>query len=200
MAQKITISELKRLVNQVINESSDEIYELYESDGEESNLEAQFNEFYNLYFEFKEAKKRLESIQTKYKAVEDVVRQFLEESDDSEKKILKIRDLTVKIKKKGHERIDYKHAMIAAELYNKVNEQMQRMIDEMMFANQTVTYIKSTLEVKSDSENISEMNMFSRVKEKAKEMLLKLKSKIGSLFQINQKLDNLIYQLEDLAY
>lgn len=192
MTRKITLNELKRLIESVINESG-----ISEND---SNLETQFEEFYNLYLEFKEAKRQLEEIQTKYKVVEDVVRQFLEESEDSEKKMLKIRDLTVKIKKKGHERISYKHEQVATILYNKVNKKMQEMIDEIMFANKSVTYIKSTLEVKSDSENMSEMNMFGRAKEKAKEMLLRLKSKIGSMFQKNRDLDNLIYQLEDLAY
>lgn len=168
--------------------------ELYESEGNDSDLEAEYENFYQLFKEYKEAKQKFEDIQKKYKIMEDF---FREELDDNKDKVIRIKNLIVKIKARSYERTDYKYSMIAGELYNKVNRQMRDMIDELMSAIKTETKIKATLDIRYDDENLTEIDMFGG----AKNTMRKIISKLANFFSIkNRKLDSLIVDLEKLAY
>ena len=191
---KLTVQKFKKLVLDVLNESTSN---LKEEKTEGPNLELQLREFYQLYQKFQTAKTEFEQIQNEFKVAEDFVRQTLENLDESEEKMLQLENIIVKIKRKGFERTDYKYKEISEELYSRVNPQIRAIIDEIMESNKKITYIKSSIEVKSSDGELNEIALFRKAKEFFSDILSKLSRKLSLG---NSNLDDSINYLENLSY
>lgn len=197
------VSDIKNLLNRLESGSS-QSYQMDESDENISEvdvkgteLENQISEFYELFRKFQEAKAEFERIQEQFKASEDVVRTALESIDESEERMFKLEDVIVRIKKKGFERTDYKYKEASEELYRRVNPAIKALITELMENSKKITYIKSSIEVKTSEEELNEVALFR----KAKEIFTNLISTLAKKLKLkNQDLDDSIDFLEDLAY
>lgn len=191
------VSDIQDLLKSQLYQMDESSESISEVDVEGTEFEKQMSEFYELFRKFQEAKSEFEKIQDEFKASEEIMRTALESIDESEERMFKLKDIIVRIKKKGFERTDYKYKEASEELYRRVNPAIKALITELMENSKKITYIKSSIEVKTSEEELNEVALFR----KAKEIFTNLISTLAKKLKLkNQDLDDSIDFLEDLAY
>jgi len=131
---------------------------------EDPELTQQIKDFAELSDEIDRTSAKLKLLQSKYKALEDVIRPVLEELDDTKEKALEVENILVTIKRKGFDRTSYAYKDALEWVKQRVNPAMRKIVDDSIEQTAKTATIASQIGVQKLEEESKIQSYIERIK------------------------------------
>lgn len=191
-----SIEDALSALNKLLFENKKLIKEADFSNNED--LSKEIEEYADLADQIDRLNAQIKLLEKRYKELDskfiNMLDKLEEELGNSKETFIRAKNILITIKKRGGDRTSFKYKEAFEWLYERVNPQMKKLIDETLEANKTISQVKSSLSVQRESK-LSESwigDVFNKVKSFFANNILKLRKTNQSANTELDKLESLV--------
>ena len=157
----------------------------------ENDIESKIDEFGILSDKIDKVKMELSELSNRYKEIEGELRPTLEQLTIQNQKSIQPKKYLVTLKRMGYNRENFKYKESFEESLTKVNQQTQKVLEDILFSTKTVSRVVSTIGVQRMDE-ISLKSMLKKLVSPFKKLFSRLKLNNKSMDDLNGVLKRMI--------